>query len=188
MNSASDRQHRPLAADFANPEAFEAALLAQQRRGYRRLRFAEPLEAAYQDHAAAVMRRRLPLIISAGVLMQSAYALLDLWRMPAALASEMLALRGVALLVTLLCYLYCRQPEAPASRALACYGLAYAVNGLCVALLIVPGARHGVDMPYEGLFLLLLFGYGVLGLSLRMASAASWLFSAVLVVATPAVG
>lgn len=181
MNSASDRQHRPLAADFASPEAFEAALLAQQRRGYRRLRFAEPLEAAYQVHAAAVMRRRLPLIISAGVLMQSAYALLDLWRMPAALAGEMLALRGVALLVTLLCYLYCRRPEAPASRALACYGLAYAVNGLCVALLIVPGARHGVDMPYEGLFLLLLFGYGVLGLSLRVASAASWLFSAVLV-------
>ena len=181
MNRASDRQRRRLAADFASPEAFEAALLAQQRRGYRRLRFAEPLEAAYQDHAAAVMRRRLPLIISAGILMQSVYALLDLWLMPAALAGEMLALRSVALLVTLLCYLYCRRPEAPASRALACYGLAYAVNGLCVALLIVPGARHGVDMPYEGLFLLLLFGYGVLGLSLRVASAASWLFSAVLV-------
>lgn len=182
MNPLLDRQRRPLAADFASPETFEAALLDQQRRGYRRLRFVEPLEVAYQDHAAAVMRRRLPLIISAGVVMQSAYALLDLWRMPPALASEMLALRGVALLVTLLCYLYCRRPEAPASHALACYGLAYAVNGLCVALLILPGARHGVDMPYEGLFLLLLFGYGVLGLSLRVASAASWLFSGVLVV------
>ena len=35
-------------------------------------------------------------------------------------AAEFFSLRGVALLVTLLCYLYCRRPEAPASCALAC--------------------------------------------------------------------
>lgn len=166
---------------FASAGEFERALLAQRRTGLRRLRFAEPLERLFGEHQAAAMRRRLALVIGAALLLQAIFGLLDCLLMPPALAREMLLLRLVAALATLACFLVCRRPGLPAIQCLRLCALAYAVNGLCVALLLVPGVRHGVPMPYEGLFLLLLFGYGVLGLPLRMVCLGSLSFSLALV-------
>ncbi|MET1078034.1 MAG: hybrid sensor histidine kinase/response regulator [Pseudomonas sp.] len=154
----------------------ERLLLAQQQRGFRGLRFAPELESAFLEHRVQRMRRRLLLIASSAVLFQLVYTLLDFALMPNAVALSVLPLRLLALASLLLAYLYCRRPQSPARRAQRLYGLTYVINGASVALIVHLCWAQGVAMPYDGLFLLLLFGYVLLGLSFRAASLAAWAF------------
>ena len=74
----------------------------------------------------------------------------------------------------LLAFFYCRRPHTPPRRALLAYVAAYALNGASVAVIIHLCWSQGVAMPYDGLFLVLLFGYVLLGVSFRAVSLASW--------------
>ena len=75
----------------------EPLLLAQQRRGHRRLRFVAELEQAFAAHRAQRIRRRLPLIALTAVLFQLIYALLDFLAMPLQVSLSVLPLRMLAL-------------------------------------------------------------------------------------------
>ncbi|HLD67539.1 MAG TPA: hybrid sensor histidine kinase/response regulator [Pseudomonas sp.] len=159
-----------------SPEQEERLLLAQQRRGYGRLRFVPDLERAFGEHRVQRLRKRLPLIAGAAALFQWVYTLLDFVLMPLGVALSVLPLRLLAMLSLLLAYLYCRRSRSPARPTQLVYGLAYALNGLCVAVIIHLCWAQGVGLPYDGLFLILLFGYVLLGLSFRAASLAAWGF------------
>ena len=159
-----------------SPEQEERLLLAQQRRGYGRLRFVPDLERAFGEHRVQRLRKRLPLIAGAAGLFQWVYTLLDFVLMPLGVALSVLPLRLLAMLSLLLAYFYCRRPRSPARSTQLAYGLAYALNGLCVAVIIHLCWAQGVGLPYDGLFLILLFGYVLLGLSFRAASLAAWGF------------
>ncbi len=152
----------------------ERLLLEQQRRGYRDLRFTDELEWAFSEHRVQRQRRRLPLIALSAALFQLVYAGLDFTLMPLAVSLSLLPLRLLAVAAVLLAYLYCRRPQSPARRSQQVYAAAYGLNGGAVALIIHLCWAQGTAMPYDGLFLLLLFGYVVLGLSFRASSAAAW--------------
>ena len=154
----------------------ERLLLAQQRRGYRSLRFAAELEAGFAEHRVQRIRRRLPLIAPIAALFQLIYALLDFLLMPLPVSLSVLPLRMLALAVLALSFFYCRRVEASPARVPLVYAAAYWVNGVSVALIVHLCWQQGVAMPYDGLFLILLFGYALLGLSFRAISLCSWSF------------
>ncbi|AQZ34187.1 hybrid sensor histidine kinase/response regulator [Pseudomonas sp. LPH1] len=154
----------------------ERLLLAQQRRGYRSLRFVAELEAGFAEHRVQRIRRRLPLIAPTAALFQLIYALLDFLLMPLTVSLSVLPLRLLALAVLALSFFYCRRIEAPPARVPLVYAAAYWVNGVSVALIVHLCWQQGVAMPYDGLFLVLLFGYALLGLSFRAISLCSWSF------------
>ncbi|WP_457787505.1 ATP-binding response regulator [Pseudomonas sp. PL-6] len=157
-------------------EQQERLLLAQQRRGYSRLCFVPALEQAFAEHRVQRIRRRLPLIAATAVLFQLAYALLDIFAMPLAVSLSALPLRLLALGAVLLAFVYCRRAATPPRRAAAVYAGAYLCNGVSVAVIVHLCWQQGVAMPYDGLFLILLFGYALLGLSLRAIGLCSWGF------------
>lgn len=154
----------------------ERLLLAQQRRGYRTLRFVAELEEGFAEHRVQRIRRRLPLIAATAALFQLIYALLDFLLMPLAVSLSVLPLRMLALAAVSLSFLYCRRADASPSRVPLAYAAAYWLNGVSVALIVHLCWRQGVAMPYDGLFLILLFGYALLGLSFRAISLCSWSF------------
>ena len=155
-------------------ERQESLLLAQQRRGYRRLRFTGVLEDEFLDHRVQRIRRRLLLIISTAVIFQLVYTALDLVLLPLNASPATLPMRMMGMCGALLAFFYCRRPHTPPRRALLAYVAAYALNGASVAVIIHLCWSLGVAMPYDGLFLVLLFGYVLLGVSFRAVSLASW--------------
>lgn len=161
-----------------NLEQEERLLLAQQRRGYNRLKFATVLEQGFVEHRVQRMRRRLLLIASTAIVFQLIYAGLDLALMPLRVSLSVMPLRLLGILVVLLAVVYCRRPQSPPRLALLAYTVTYALNGACVALIIHLCWAQGVAMPYDGLFLIVLFGYVLLGVSFRAVSLAAWGFCA----------
>jgi signal transduction histidine kinase len=157
-------------------EQEERLLLAQQRRGHSRLCFAPALEQGFVEHRVQRIRRRLWLIASIAIAFQLIYVGLDLALMPLAVGLSVLPLRLLAMLSVLLALVYCRRPQSPPQRVLLAYSGAYALNGACVAAIIHLCWAQGVAMPYDGLFLILLFGYVLLGISFRAVSLAAWGF------------
>lgn len=152
----------------------EALLLAQQRRGYRRLRFSGALEDEFVEHRVQRIRRRLLLITCTAVLFQLVYTALDLFLLSPAISLTLLPVRALGMCGALLAFIYCRRPQSSPRRALLAYVGAYALNGACVAAIIHVCWSQGIAMPYDGLFLVLLFGYVLLGVSFRAVSLASW--------------
>lgn len=159
-----------------NLEQEERLLLAQQRRGYRRLCFVPELEQGFVEHRVQRIGRRLLLIVSTAIVFQLIYAALDLLLMPLAVSLSVEPLRGLGILGVLAAFVYCRRPQSPPRAVLFAYIGAYALNGACVAVIIHLCWAQGVDMPYDGLFLILLFGYVLLGVSFRAVSLAAWGF------------
>lgn len=155
-------------------EREEALLLAQQRRGYRGMRFSDVLEDEFVEHRVQRIRRRLLLIISTAVIFQLVYTTLDLLLLDPAISLTLLTVRLFGIAVALLAFFYCRRPQSPPRRTLLAYVMAYGLNGACVAVIIHLCWSQGVAMPYDGLFLVLLFGYVLLGVSFRAVSLASW--------------
>jgi signal transduction histidine kinase len=156
------------------PERQEALLLAQQRRGWSRLQFVEVLADAFIEHRVQRIRRRLLLIISTAVLFQLIYSVLDLLLLPPKASLATLPVRIFGIVGALLAFIYCRRTSSPARLALLAYVAAYTLNGACIAVIIHLCWNQGVEMAYDGLFLVLLFGYVLLGVSFRAVSVASW--------------
>lgn len=71
-------------------------------------------------------------------------------------------------------FICCRRTSSPARLALLAYVAAYTLNGVCIAVIIHLCWNQGVEMPCDGLFLVLLFGYVLLGVSFRAVSVALW--------------
>lgn len=157
-------------------EQEEQLLLGQQRRGHARLGFVPALEQGFVEHRVQRIRRRLWLIAGIAMVFQAIYVGLDLALMPLAVGLSVLPLRLLAILGVLLALAYCRRPRSPSRRVLLVYSGAYALTGACVAAIIHLCWAQGVAMPYDGLFLILLFGYVLLGVSFRAVSLAAWGF------------
>lgn len=155
-------------------ERQEALLLAQQRRGYRSLRFSDELEEQFVEHRLQRIRRRLLLITATAIVFQLVYTALDLYLLPLQTSLATLPLRLLGMSGALLAFYYCWRASSPARPSLLAYVAAYALNGACVATIIHICWSQGVAMPYDGLFLVLLFGYVLLGVSFRAVSLASW--------------
>lgn len=145
----------------------------QRRTGHRCLRFMPSLETAYrQEREANLPERARPVAASATALFLI-YAILDPALLPAELAQQTVLVRliltcPVILSVWLLSYV----PISPRYFA-RWYAFSYVWGGLNIVLIIALARHQAFPMPYDGILLILMFGYFVMGLPFRTASAGS---------------
>lgn len=153
-------------------------LEAQRRAGHRSLRFTPVVEQAYRQHReVALPERARPVAVSAAALFLI-YAALDPVLLPDALARQTVAIRLLFTCpVILLVWALSHTGIAPRQFA-RCYAASYLWGGLSVVLIIALARRVDYPLPYDGILLMLMFGYFVMGLPFRTASICSALIIA----------
>lgn len=156
-----------------------AELRTQRTAGFRRLRFEPGLEGRYRAERDHALRQRSRPVTAAALALFLLYALLDLAMLPAELARHTIAVRlfFTCPLIALVYWLSYR-PISMTTFARS-YTLAYMVGGFSVVFIIALARQAQHPMPYDGILLMLMFGYFVMGLPFRTVSIASALIIAV---------
>ena len=154
----------------------ERLLLLQQRRGHNQLRFTSRLEQLFRRDRFRFMQRHwgTQLVVLAAVSFQFFYAIHDLLVMPLQVNFYLLPLRVLSILVIIASWLYFRRPQADPTLAQRFFTSSYVTCGVLVVMLIYASHFQGAEMPYEGLLLFLVFGYGVLNLPFRSVMISGW--------------
>jgi signal transduction histidine kinase/CheY-like chemotaxis protein len=158
-------------------EEQERLLLTQQRRGHASLRFSRWLEEAFVRDRFRFTQRHwgLAVVVLAAVSFQLVYAIHDLLTMPLLVGLKLSSLRLLSIVAAIGSGLYYRRRGSDPVLAHWFLSGSYLISGLCVVLLIYFSRMEGQFMPYEGLLLLLLFGYALVGLPFRTATYCGWL-------------
>ncbi len=148
--------------------------LRQQRAaGFRWLRFQPQLEPHYRTISDQGIQERARPVCAAAFVLFLLYAVLDWLMLPATIADDTIAIR---LLITCpaiaVAWWLSWRPINPTVYVWL-YGLAYLIGGLSVVAIIAVARLAGYPLPYEGILLMLMFGYFVMGLPFRMISVLS---------------
>ncbi|WP_256203156.1 diguanylate cyclase [Pseudomonas sp. ML96] len=148
----------------------------QLSQGFRYLRFVPAIELEYRAHVLreSFHLRRVALLFAVSV--WALFALADFWMLDAPVLYAALAIRLGVLGLLLVCgrlIINRRYPHLTASLSIACIGS----MGLGAATIIALAHHQAADFPYEGLLLVCIAAYFLVGLRLSEA-----LFTALLVV------
>lgn len=156
----------------------------QQADGFFSLRFSPTLEANYRHARAAGIRQRARLVALAGLLLFVIYAGVDLVTLPHELARLTVTLRLAVTCPLIGLVLWLAHRPRPSDLAFErLYTLAYLIGGLTVVAIILLARSQDVPLPYEGMILMLMFGYFAMGLAFLAASVVSTLLVLVYVLA-----
>ena len=142
----------------------------QQQLGFRRLRFLPELEQDYLASRNQALRIRARPVTASALLLLLAYAGLDLAMLPPELARQTLAVRLLFAIPMIALVWALSYSPLPARRFVHCYGAAYLAGGLSVVAIIGLARQGGFPLPYDGILLILMFGYFVMGLPFRTVS------------------
>lgn len=164
-------------------EAWHQALLSQQRRGHRHLRFSPALEAAYVDYRRQRLTsssRRLLYAIGVPVFI-GLLIVLDFFSLPADVARALLPARLAGIVVSVLAAIYCQVYRDRPGRVELGYVVAYLAYGLTVVAVARIGALQGVGIFVDGMLIMLMMVYMVMQMSFRQIIGVSWFLSLVYV-------
>ncbi|WP_022963687.1 hybrid sensor histidine kinase/response regulator [Halopseudomonas pelagia] len=159
-----------------NPPIDEPALLAQQR-SFTHLRFSRALEAGFQLYLHGKMCSRVAVVAFSCISFMLLFVWVDLTFLPDYLNRYTIAVRLAVLAVVCVTLWYAnRAGQVPPRRAFAAAILSYVLSGLMVTMIIVVSriANIGVTVTHDGLYLVLLSGFFLLGLPMRHAVLGSW--------------
>ncbi|AXS83412.1 MULTISPECIES: sensor histidine kinase KdpD [Marinobacter] len=146
----------------------------QQATGFPRLRFAPDLEQSYRKTRASLVRQRARPVSIVGLILFLIYAAMDVLTLPAELARVTVSIRLAITCPVIAIVVWLAFRPAPSDRTFErLYTLAYFLGGLSV-IAIIGVARHmAFPLPYEGMILMLMFGYFAMGLPFISASMVS---------------
>jgi len=150
--------------------------------GFRWLRFSSPIETVYQQffHQRLVKRGRPVGWISLAIFL--CYSILDYRLFPGFVSQWTISIRlffvcPIIFMVIWLCY------QSISNRLFfRLYSLSYLLSGLAIVAIIMAARFQQVYMPYDGLLLLLMFGYFVMGVPFYYVVVSSWLIMLVYLV------
>jgi diguanylate cyclase (GGDEF)-like protein len=145
----------------------------QLTRGYRLLRFAPALEREYRAYMLRDSRELKRVAVVFAMLVWLAFVGVDIWMIEGPLLLVLLSIRASVALLLLVCgrlILGWRHPHLATPLSIACIG----AMGLGAAAIIALG--HGQDpfFPYEGLLLVCIAAYFLVGLRLAEAAVTSF--------------
>lgn len=156
--------------DDVIPNPYSDQLLS----GFRTLRFGPVLETEYRAAQQAQNYALLRISLCAGILFWGLFAVLDQFMIESAERWWMLAIRTAVLLFMLFCgFLLFRREEPRLLEPLAMANIA--VLGIGAAAVVAIGHRVTPTFPYEGLLLIGIAGFFLVGLPLIQASVVSLL-------------
>ncbi|MFE8072313.1 hybrid sensor histidine kinase/response regulator [Marinobacteraceae bacterium S3BR75-40.1] len=146
---------------------------AQRERPFPLLRFEPALEGAYQSHRADMLRSRARPVSASALILWVVYCFLDTYSFPASLSEQTVAVRLLVVCPVILSVWFLSFKAASNRLFVNFYVFAYVWGGLSIVLIIFLSRRQGIDMPYDGMLLFLMFGYFLMGLPFWSASIAS---------------
>lgn len=152
-----------------------AQLQQQIETRFWRLRFSPELEQRYRRIRNEGIRIRARLVSASALLLFLLYAMLDSTMLPASIAEDTVKVRLLVTcpVIAVVWWLsYTRIPPAVFARL---YTGAYLVGGLSVVVIIALARIQQHPLPYEGILLMLMFGYFVMGIPFRSVSLVSLL-------------
>lgn len=151
----------------------------QQASGFVSLRFAAPLEGHYRLSRSAMIRQRARLVSLAGLLIFVIYAGVDLLTLPPELARVTATIRLAVTCPIIAITLWFAYRSSPSDQTFEkLYTLAYIGGGLSVIAIILAARHQAYPLPYEGMILMLMFGYFAMGLPFLAATLSSCLLVA----------
>jgi len=146
----------------------------QQAAGFRNLRFAPDLEEAYRRTRSALIRQRARPVSVAGLFLFLIYAVMDALTLPPDLAQVTVSIRLAVTCPVIASVVWLAYRASPSDRFFErIYTLAYLVGGLSVVAIIAAARQVAFPLPYEGMILMLMFGYFAMGLPFFSASMVS---------------
>jgi diguanylate cyclase (GGDEF)-like protein len=152
----------------------DSAFLRQQRAGFAWLRFTPSLEVAFRRYHSETNVRRMRGAVLVSSIIWSLFALLDFLSMPADFRLHSLALR-LLILPLLLGTWWATYRPAWRERLQVLVGFCALASGLAVSGVIWLARIHQFALPYEGIILMTVFFYFVIGLRCSTASLCGWL-------------
>ncbi|MBS8240325.1 response regulator [Marinobacter lipolyticus] len=147
-----------------------AQLQQQNDRGFRRLRFAPELEQAYREVRDEGIRQRARPVSASALALFLIYALLDAAMLPASIASDTVMIRLLITCPLIAVVWWLSYTQIRAATFARLYAGAYLIGGLSVVAIIALARLRQHDLPYEGILLMLMFGYLVMGIPFRSVS------------------
>lgn len=163
-------------------------LRAQRSSGFRRLRFEPDLERCYRNIRNEGIRERARPVSAAALLLFLVYALLDALILPHSIAGETMAVRLLITCPVIAGVWWLSWHNISPGTFVALYGVAYLIGGLSVVAIIGIARLADHPLPYEGILLMLMFGYFVMGIPFRTVSILSMLVIAAYLAVEAATG
>ncbi|TYC57201.1 HAMP domain-containing histidine kinase [Marinobacter sp. BW6] len=146
----------------------------QQATGFRNLRFAPVLEEAYRQSRASLIRQRARPVSVAGLILFLIYAIMDALTLPPELATITVSIRLAITCPVIAVVVWLAHRTVPSDSTFErIYTLAYLLGGLSVVAIIAAARQIAFPLPYEGMILMLMFGYFAMGLPFFSASMVS---------------
>lgn len=147
----------------------------QRAHGFRKLRFEPALEAHYHTVRDEGIRLRARPVSASALALFLVYTLLDSLMLPPAVAQDTMAVRLMITCPMIITVWWLSYRDIRDDLFVKIYALAYLVGGLSVVTIIGLARLDSHPLPYEGILLMLMFGYFVMGIPFRTVSSASLL-------------
>ena len=152
----------------------DSAYLRQLRAGFAWLRFTPLLELEFRGYHVAANLRRMRGAVMVSCVMWLLFSLLDYASMPAGLRQQSFALRLLIMPLLLGTWWASFHPQW-LERLQLLAGICALASGLAVAGVIWIARAHEFALPYEGIILMTVFFYFLIGLRFRTAAVCGWL-------------
>lgn len=152
-----------------------AQLQDQNETGFRRLRFGPELERCYRRVRDEGIRLRARPVSASALMLFVIYALLDATMLPASIARDTVMVRLLVTCPVIAAVWWLSYTRIPPTTFVRIYAGAYLVGGLSVVVIIALARSQQHPLPYEGILLMLMFGYFVMGIPFRSVSLLSLL-------------
>ncbi|WP_369601505.1 HAMP domain-containing sensor histidine kinase [Hahella sp. SMD15-11] len=151
-------------------ERDETRLKAQIAEGFHRLRFEPRLELAYQQYYHDLLRDRVPWVALSAIVFFMIYAVMDWAALPGEISRYTIPIRLLIVCPAVVLTLYAYSRNWAREHFMALYASTYLIGGLSVVAILWIAHAHAFAMPYEGLFIVVMFGFFLMGLSFRLGT------------------
>lgn len=149
-------------------------LQAQLDDGFRRLRFDQPLESDFKAYQTHVIQRRVGYVGLFSIVLLTLYACVDFLFLPDRIWEFTVMVRATMIVpVIILAYALFKQEPKPNTIINATF-ICYMMMGIGVIAIIGGSQLGGYDIPYEGLYSVILFGFFLLGLPFKLILFSTW--------------
>ncbi len=158
-----------VSASATNP--YQQAL--QRQKWFWQLQFPPELELEFMQYRLEYYIPRIRILAFTAIAMILLYCYMDYTQFSGDVLMQTILVR-LGIDVPLICFVLAASYRfTHAGRFYRLFSFAYFVNGLSILFILLISHINGIDLPYEGLFLLLMFGYFLFGLPVLHSSLAS---------------
>ena len=146
------------------------------------MKFEPRLEASFEQFRYRRLIKRIPVIGITGILLISAFSILDFFSLPEAVYPVSIALRLLLICPLIFLIMYMAAKAVDAFLFLRVYLSIYLLAGCTIVFIIYTADIHNHYLPYDGILLHLVFGYFLMGLPYTLATYGGLFVSALYII------